>query len=481
MSFTSKAKVQVSQICPVKKEIFDTWKPISHLEKAAKEVGNPVDVTDAATLKASNDMFQSELEPFKTLLEMVKSAVSAYRRAKTTFDREMQNQERKKQNQAGKVKSGKAQTGAGKRGGEGLPDRSQCPIFDADFSMHLCVPEKASSEARFDFEIPWVRHSSELVDKTAVMSPAKLNLLVFKASLGKSEKKRDVKKLTKSAPVRDCLLQGAGLIADDLVLNDHQRVMDVYLWGSKKGSESVNCEMNSWATVRAVTSDSVQMQIVLMDFRAMQAHMAAEGVGEQTKLNVGHIKNFFGEPNTLQDRVAGVPRGVIYHTELSEKSLLYVPTGWVVAERCLSPTAFGMVASLLPKAPSAVVELRALESMITSSGLASAGESASILAFMKESIQALVDAGVIVVGCAEGGRAVGAEEEAAKNKAKEEAPEEEEAAAAEDEAPKEEEEAAAEAPEEKEAQKKDAEVEEAPEAAAAAAAKAADSAPADLD
>eukprot|EP00974_Lingulodinium_polyedra_P112126 10847716-Lingulodinium_polyedra.AAC.1 len=102
-----------------------------------------------------------------------------------------------------------------------------------------------------------------------MFSPAKLNMLVFKAGFTKGDADRVTKVLGKSEHLRSRILQNFGP-SEALILEDEPMIKDFFVWAMKKGALSINVAQNSMAMLRGVTSEHSTVRIILIPFSQIQ-------------------------------------------------------------------------------------------------------------------------------------------------------------------------------------------------------------------
>eukprot|EP00969_Alexandrium_andersonii_P357070 15447965-Alexandrium_andersonii.AAC.1 len=169
------------------------------------------------------------------------SSISSFTKAKHTLDKDKELEERKA---AAKAKSKakaqpKAKAGATAAAGN-ESEQGGCQLFNLDLARSrpvLSFSEPPSCEA-IDYDQPWVHHHSPIVQEVAEASPAKLNLLIFKAGFAKTERSRDVKVLNKADHLRARLFDVYG--PKDRLLDTSSKIKDFYVWAMKKGAEYAN-------------------------------------------------------------------------------------------------------------------------------------------------------------------------------------------------------------------------------------------------
>ena len=95
----------------------------------------------------------------------------------------------------------------------------------------------------------------------AAKAPAKLNMLVFKASFTKTnEKMREMRKLTKSKHLRDEMLKESG-VTEAVLVAESATTEDIYLFGNKKGAEGFNVESHGWGSLRCYVGERSRAKV----------------------------------------------------------------------------------------------------------------------------------------------------------------------------------------------------------------------------
>lgn len=257
-------------------------------------------------------------------------------------------------------------------------------LFCLDMSKHPAVVEY-SPGADVDFELPGLRRNSEDMQKVANMSPAKLNILDFKAGFGKSEASRDCKGLAKAEALRSQLLGQFGPKEEQRIL-EHEPLLTDFVWARKKGCDICNIESNGMGSLRCVTRERACINVIMAPFSKLRA-VASEESGLETP-GSNDIRNMLAD--LTQERLDGWASGGkanLYHCHLVEGDVLNIPPGWVVAEHTTSSTAFGMSVSWLTKSTGAKQNLMNIEKVLSNLSLNS--QPLKVYEFLKRAVASL--------------------------------------------------------------------------------------------
>ena len=128
-------------------------------------------------------------------------------------------------------------------------------------------------------------------------------------------------------------------------------------------------------------------EVVILPLAQMQEVV---GGGETSGVcTIGHIRDFFCGPGDVQEKVNALKNQGVYlsHCEISEGCLVYIPPGWILAEKTLDQCVIGIAAPLLTKSLDALLQLKALRKGLSSMWLA--GPAQTMSDFVQHSVSSL--------------------------------------------------------------------------------------------
>ena len=216
-------------------------------------------------------------------------------------------------------------------------------LYDLDCALVDEVPEVRAVNDVANPSLPFILKSSEVVVTLANSSPCRLNMLVFKAGLIKASEARTQSTMQKADNVRPTLIKHVARLGQT-ILDHHQILHDVVLFGSKRGAEYVGLDRTCMFTAKALASPTSSIHYFLFPLNKVLKYIDEKCGAAATILEVKKwLKNISQE---ALDMAAAAH--IVHRCILMTNDILVIPAGWLVCEKTLNTVATGIQINFVP-------------------------------------------------------------------------------------------------------------------------------------
>ena len=208
--------------------------------------------------------------------------------------------------------------------------------------------------------MPWVLPAFEEGVTMMDTNPARINLMVFKAAFAKKRFRRDRNSMGNADQCRQVLM-AKGPLEHDLAMTAHpSKIMqEVHVFAYSQVMQNIGPELHSVGTMKVLSAKTSDLLMFLAPFADLQPAVTQVKSLEKkaTMADVQHMLRDITQESFDSLVAAGA---IFYQGVIPERSLVYIPSGWLVMEKTVSGVCTGIQVSLLYKSKQSHRNLQAL-------------------------------------------------------------------------------------------------------------------------